>query len=307
MKTSKTIVLLILIAGIFQVNLFSLISSRIEGVVTDKETGVPIAGAEVYLIHKPGVYNISNIDPKHLCSYKWIKKTDINGFFEFDYLSYSEYFISVLKDGYEIYGPKAPHSLKRSAVAGSIYGGATNIYSVPKSAKGRIHLGEGDIRHLKIELRKEAILEITFTQKTDKGEAPMVSTYGSIPVRYKNDIYGASLVLSDPDDETAEKELIHIPSIHQIGKVTFKNLPGGRKATVFSMAYGYRFPTKKVDLKSGDTQIIHNRIDFTGGLAIHGVILPNNDAEPVIINRIELRDGEFHIRAFIEKNGEFHL
>ncbi len=53
--------------------------------------------------------------------------------------------------------------------------------------------------------------------------------------------------------------------------------------------------------------LIASRIDFTGGLAVHGVILPNNDAEPVIINRIELRDGEFHIRAFIEKNGEFHL
>ena len=84
MKGIKWFVLFILVMGLFEVTLFSLITSRIEGVVMDFDTGAVIIGAELRL------YPFSNptaSNPK--------TRTYNDGRFRFDDLQQGEYYISV--------------------------------------------------------------------------------------------------------------------------------------------------------------------------------------------------------------------
>ncbi|MCP4157331.1 MAG: hypothetical protein GY757_57000, partial [bacterium] len=50
MKQVKFLVFLIVSIALLQVNLSALISSRVEGKVIDKSTGLPIEGADVVLL-----------------------------------------------------------------------------------------------------------------------------------------------------------------------------------------------------------------------------------------------------------------
>jgi hypothetical protein len=142
--------------GLFEAKLFSLITSRIEGVVVDYDTGAVIIGAEVQLFHV-SYKTVSN--PK--------TKTFNDGRFIFDDLQQGEYYISVYKEGYELYGPFTREELEEDKSI-QFPPPLSIIKLITNPIKGRIYLKEGEVKHFKISLRKEAIVEVLFSKKRNK-------------------------------------------------------------------------------------------------------------------------------------------
>jgi 5-hydroxyisourate hydrolase-like protein (transthyretin family) len=146
----KTVLLIFLLLCLFRVNLISLITSRIEGTVLDSDTGLPIAGAKVALFK----YGILLED---LCNQISSNRSDMEGYFKFDNIKMGEYSLLIFKEGY---APTVPiHVLKEylSADLGPHFkaGELTPFY-----------LKEGEVKHFKINLKKEAVLNVGIYKKT---------------------------------------------------------------------------------------------------------------------------------------------
>jgi hypothetical protein len=113
-----------------------LITSRIEGVVVDYDTGAVIIGAEVRLFH---VNSIGGRNPK-ITTYN-------DGRFRFDDLRQGEYCISVYKEGYELYGPLTRQELEEEDER-NVTPYPLSYFKLRKtSVKDRIYLKEGEIKH----------------------------------------------------------------------------------------------------------------------------------------------------------------
>ena len=152
-KFSKRInFLLVIIIGLIMlsINLSAMISSRIEGIVYDKETGKPIEGAEVYITGRktPGHIEI---------------KTDKEGRFVYDYIveeGRDEFFVNVFKQGYASYGHAYDKKRARDAAPNSL-----GSIRYPDDKKWWTKIEEGDVKYFRIGLEKEAILEINISYK----------------------------------------------------------------------------------------------------------------------------------------------
>jgi hypothetical protein len=296
MKGIKLFVLFFLVMGLFEVTLFSSITSRIEGVVRDFDTGAVIIGAEVRLFR---VNSIGGRNPK-ITTYN-------DGRFRFDDLRQGEYCISVFKEGYELYGPFTRQELKEEDER-NVHPYPPSYFKLIKtSVKDRIYLKEGEIKHFKISLRKEAIVEVFFTKKTEKGETPLVPTDKSGKVNLKRRLYGAIIVLIESENYGSDNETFLEPSIVEPGKLTFKNLSGEQKVKVASLAYNYPLSVHEVYLKSGETTTIHHSIDFISGMVVHGFIEPKNPDKLFYIKCVTLDSSNYLIKGIIEENREFWL
>jgi hypothetical protein len=294
-------VLVILVIGIFPLNLFSVITSRIEGTVLDESTGQPIVGAEVFLLYDSSVYNYKK------GGREWVKRTDSRGFFQYNDLFAGEYYIAIYKEGYELYGPCTKEELKGERDVPNFFGGT--IALIPRSVKGRIYLKEGEIKHFKISLRKEAIVEVIFTMKTEKGETPLVTRDIRGKVDLKNPFYAAAISLIEAEIHGAENEKILGPSIVDIGKVIFLNLSGEQKVKIAYGACFYPLVMKEIYLRSGETTTIQHVLDFTAGMVIHGLIAPKDPDKAFYISSVSLEGSGYRIpvKGIIEENGEFWL
>jgi len=297
MKGIKLIVLFFLVMGLFEVTLFSLITSRIEGVVRDFDTGAVIIGAEVrlYPFSPP-----TSSNPK--------TKTYNDGRFRFDDLRQGEYYISVYKEGYELYGPFTGQDLKEHDKnhMSTYYPGFVKL--ITNSIKGRIYLKEGEVKHFKISLRKEAIVEVLFFKKTEQGETPIKSLLGSEEVHFFPFFYETSIILPESKNDGFNSEVVISPSISEPGKVTFKNLSGEQYVHVHVYAYEYPLSIYEVYLNSGETTTIHHVIDFTSGMVVHGFIRPKNIEEPLyLIYEVILEGSNYSVRGIIENNEEFWI
>jgi len=283
--------------GLFEVTLFPLITSRIEGVVSDFDTGAVIIGAEVRL------YPFSNptaSNPK--------TKTYNDGRFRFDDLRQGEYYISVYKEGYELYGPFTGQDLKEHDKnhMSTYYPGFVKL--ITNSIKGRIYLKEGEVKHFEIFLRKEAIVEVLFFKKTEQGETPLKSILGSGTLRLKASFCSASIVLPESKNDGFKSDVVIWPSISEPGKVTINNLSGEQNVNVHVFAYNYPQSIYQVYLNSGETTTIHHVIDFTSGMVVHGFIRPKNIEEPLyLIYGIILKGSNYRVRGIIENNEEFWI
>jgi hypothetical protein len=298
MKRRILWVLVILVIGIFPLNLFSVITSRIEGTVLDESTGQPIVGAEVHLLYDLSIYRKGD--------HEWVKRTDSRGFFQYNDLLAGEYYIAIYKEGYELYGPCTKEKLKGERRVPDFFGGTISL--IPRSVKNRIYLKEGEIKHFKISLRQEAIVKVLFTKKTDKGETPLESIYGSNKVNIYSVFYGASLVLLESQDHFFQSEVVLSPSIFEPGKVIFDNLSGEQSVELHVYAYDYPTSPHEIYLKSGETTTIHHVLDFTSGMVVHGFIRPKNISEPIsIISRVNLEGPDYRVKGIIEEDKEFWL
>jgi len=282
--------------GLFEVTLFPLITSRIEGVVRDFDTGAVIIGAEVRLFH---IYSVGGRNPK-ITTYN-------DGRFRFDDLRQGEYCISVYKEGYELYGPFTRQELKEEDER-NVHPYPTSYFKLIKtSAKDRIYLKEGEIKHFKIKLRKEAIVEVFFTKKTEKGETPLVPTRISGKVDLKKRLYEAVIASAESENYGFDKKNTMGPSIVEVGKLTFKNLSGEQNVKVYSIANYYPISVHEVYLKSGEKTTIHHRLDFTSGMVVHGFIKPKNPDEPFGIKFVTLKSPNYRVRGIIEEKEEFWI
>ncbi len=290
-KGIKLFVLFFLVIGLFEVTLFSSITSRIEGVVSDIDTGAVIIGAEVQLIP---ITSLTVRDPKI--------KTFNDGMFRFDDLRQGQYYISIYKKGYAYYGPDYIFMNK-------------GIYRLPKRTRLSkvgvnfssdtecITIKEGEIKHLKITLRKEAILEIHYTRITSSGSEPLMSEYGpeyDIPVLFKN--FSATLFLEKPSSSVLR------PTNKSIGKAMFENLHGDQTVKVKVFAEGYPATTYEVNLEYGEKTIIEHVLDFTKAPVIHGFLKEKSTGKPYKGSSISITDSNNKwVRIYTDKNGEFWL
>ena len=95
----KTVLLIFLLLCLFQANLTSLITSRIEGTVLDSENELPILKAKIAL------FKCTFTDIGISCNMIRHIETDSNGKFKFDDILKGKYFLSVFKEGFSAFGP----------------------------------------------------------------------------------------------------------------------------------------------------------------------------------------------------------
>jgi hypothetical protein len=271
----KVFFLVLLMLCIFQSNLFTLITSRIEGKVVDEDTLEPIHRAEVYLAHDRTKVNLNIVNGNTVKPYDWVKITDENGYFRYDNLIKSEYLLCVEKKGYTSIGPfrkglgeKSERPIWRDR----------SIRLVKPGTKGIIYLKEGEIKYFEIKLAKDAALEIRYILKTHNGVGllpPLRSPGRSLIWDFPINI-GAQLYSKDLEPYNIGNSRLDIygipPSYKEIGVVRFENMPAGLTGEVKVWALGYPDKTYQVQLEKGKTSIIEHILDYTKGPVIYGVI-----------------------------------
>lgn len=308
----KTFFLVLLMLSVFQSNLSTLITSRIEGRVVDEDTLEPIPGAEVYLAHDRTKVNLNIEKGNTVIPYDWVKITDENGYFKYDNLIKSEYLICVEKKGYTSIGPfrkglgensERPIWRDRS------------IRLVKPGTKGIIYLKEGEIKYFEIKLAKDAALEIHYILKTPKGVGPLpaLRTPDKTSMRSKIPLnIGARLYSKDLAPYNTGKSRLEIsgisPSYKEAGLVRFENLPAGLTGKVEVWALGYPDKTYQVQLEKGKTLIIEHILDYTKGPVIYGVIKNKTTGEIIRNVSIFLYDSlNNEISTDTNYNGEYWL
>jgi hypothetical protein len=281
MKGIKFLILVIFVLSLFQFNLYSLITSRVEGTVIDKDTGQPIKGAYVALY---------GCDEEGVCSKSGNVKTDNNGFFKFDDLKRRNYFLVIVKEGYAFFGPlgKVLNTLSfiiKANIFGEFrYGPPLFYYGIDSEEVDTFYIKEGQIKHFKIKLKKEAKLIVNVKRKKPQGIEPVPRV--SIGIKHSEYI--------DELDVTAKKG--HFES-HYFDKGT---------AEIEILVSGYPDKTYKVQLENGKTTNIDYIVDFTKGQVVYGVIRDKDDGGPVPNVYIYLTGTQGAITD-TDDNGEFWI
>ena len=150
---------------ICSIRLSAFVSSNIEGVVVDKDTGKPIEGARVVL---------KAVDSTFYPLFSWETKTDKKGYFKFEikfHLKHLKEYLQVEKKGYISYIPY-------------VY-----LRYCKRDKRGKIHklfkIKEGEIKHIKIGLEKGGTVKGRLKIKDDKDERAL-SDFGFYMVRERN-------------------------------------------------------------------------------------------------------------------------
>lgn len=297
----KIFLMLLLIIGLCQVNLFSLITSRIEGTVLDEETGLPIEGAEVYLVHDEDI-EWEMIREKEFQPYQWEQKTGKNGYFKYDNLIHSVYFIWIYKEGYATVGPFQKELVDQAKAVDRE--DIRTIHGIKPGTPGLIYLNEGEIKHYKIKLAREAVVEIHYIMKTTKGEGPLPPMFYSSIKGDKIALSNMSALLHSNDPDIP----VIYPSKKDVGLVQFNNLEGGGFAKVEVMAKGYPHKTYEIQLENGKTSIINHILDYSVGPVIYGVIKDKITGEFMDFDMVALTDSaNKEILTATNDKGEYWL
>jgi hypothetical protein len=275
MTIKKVWCLLVLAAVLLPVKGFPEVTSRIQGVVKDFNTGEPIGGATLILLYSS---DYSNDFVKH---YEWF--TDDKGSFRFSLLKKGFYYLCVYKKGYADFGPFFEYEFK--VAAHSSYD--TSTFTVKRSSheNHKILLKEGEIKHVEIKLKKEAIIEIKFNRKTMNGIEPL--TFEIFPgYTHPEALTNFSADISFVEDKN--KTIWSEAAKKDVGIIVFKSLPPGYKVRVNVRASGYPSKMYNITLEEGKTHIIDHLLDFTTGQVVYGIITDKNTGKPLIGVRISL-------------------
>ncbi len=282
MKGIKLFILVVFVLSLFQFNLYSLITSRVEGTVVDKDTGQPIKGACVYLF-ECDFYN-NTVDYSAFD----IVETDTKGYFKIDDVKKGIYFLSIFKEGYSTFGPIYAYNKETLQIIGE-GGNSTDTFKIE-----RISVKEGEIKHFKIKLEKEAKLIIKVLGKIPRG----MERYNEL-VRFKIKHPGFIDVIKEHYIDGGEFETY----LFKKGVVDIEIKPEGYKTKTY----------KDVLLESGETKTIEYVADFTTGQVLHGVIKYADTKEPlymadVTFVKIDEPGKDFEVmNLWTDKNGEFWI
>jgi hypothetical protein len=239
MKGIKWFFLLFLVLGIFHMNLFSLITSRVEGIVMDKDSAMPIEDAKIVLFKCGLVIKSVCLESKSI-------KTDSNGYFKFDDLKQGEFSLLVFKDGYATSTPI--HILKE-------YISQELTPSFKSSEIRTFYLKEGQIKHFRIMLEKEAVLKVQVFKKTYSEYAPL-----------NEDV---TIFIVDKENNSEICEMFQ-------GTFQSKYLREGYiKVTIYAPGYPEKI-YDNIELKKGIPTNIEYVLDFTTGSVIHGYVINKN-------------------------------
>ena len=287
MKGIKFLILLILVLSLFQLSLYSLITSRVEGTVIDADTGEIIKNARVLLY---GLNQYAALKDA------WGKvnrvKTNDKGYFRFDDLKKGKYLFCIYREGYAFFGPTFEYKTDDSLGSHMAELGGATFENVDG-----FYLKEGQIKHFKIKMEKEAILEIKVLIKTPNG------TY---PAEKEKSCFVVELIISDSNISYISEDQFSYDN----GISRLKSLPGGKmiRLKIVPTEYGYPEKDFEVSLEKAKTTRVEYVLDFTIGQIVHGFIrcketgkpLENIDIDIAKINRKE-------INAVTDENGEFWM
>ena len=286
MRRIKLFVLVVFVLSLFQLSLYSLITSRVEGVVIDKDTGQPIEGAKVYLFE----LDIFDNNSAEYESFDMLE-TNKKGYFKFNNVKKGTYFLSIFKQGYAAFGPLYAHGYDALELIGEPTWQQKNGSEIE-----RFYLKEGQIKHFKINLEKEAILKIKVLKKLPNGIEPYSEKYeGYVRLSLKHRGF-----INEIKAETgSEFQSIFFKK----GLVDIKIKPEGYKTKTY----------KDVLLDSGETKTIEYVADFTAGQVLHGVIKYADTKEPIYLAsiafvKIDEPGKDFEVmNLWTDENGEFWI
>lgn len=279
--------------AILQGNLFSLITSRIEGVVIDVETGEPIQGAEVVLAVArvfPDIFVFEDV--------QFFTSTGKEGKFKFDKIETEgeDFMLAVFKDGYASNGPIIQrgkcYSHDEFGSGGTLFNELKNaikdgLLSYSAVNNKTFRLNQGEIKHFQIGLEKEAILKINCYRKTPKGKE-LLHNIGQVSI-YHNKYYSYLLALQSPFQTKYLRD----------GFVGLKcDIPGYAPLT-FS----------NIKIESGKVTLIEPILDYTTGQVLHGFVKYKSTGKPITRLRIVLIDNvnDVAVDIYSDENGEFWL
>jgi hypothetical protein len=146
-------------------------------------------------------------------------------------------------------------------------------------------LNEGEIKHVEIKLKKEAIIEIRFNRKTKDGIEPLSREM------FPGFTHPDGLINFDADISFIENKDMFISSNaakKDVGLMLFKSLPPGYKVRVHAIASGYPSKIYNITLEEGKTHIIDHLLDFTTGQVVYGLITYKNTGKPLHDVRISI-------------------
>lgn len=280
MKGIKLCVLAVFVLSLFQFNLYSLITSRVEGTVIDEDTNLPVKKARVAL------YSCNRILKDHCSKTYFDIETDSKGHFCFDNIIKGYYFLCVYKEGYATFGPVREYEEK-------IEHGPLSVGFTIKSTKvDKFYLKEGRIKHFKIMLEKEAVVEVSVTKKTNKGTENVNPNNFIVELKWVD-----------------SNRKLSAPAYVSNTIKRFGRLSGGDLIEIIFTNRGY--PKKRYNrrLLKGETISINHLIDFTIGQVIHGFVRKKNTGKSIkdalIIIGKEYSHRDNLICIYPDKNGEY--
>jgi hypothetical protein len=238
------LIFLFLIVG-SDFHIFALITSRVEGIVTDIDTGLAIADVEVHLVLDYG------IEPR-----KWRTKTDRNGYFKFDHQIYADgYYIQCYKKGYIPFLPEYYRSVKDELFA--------KIFRV-------FDLKEGQIKHIRIKLERGGTLKGVLYKKELSGVTIFKNVSMFLGRKKDADEYvfpGHVKELGNIEVKTNEK-----------GEFEMTGLEPSDEYFIEFLEIGYRYPTfRNIKIRKNEVTNIDFTVDFTDQTGIKGVIKINGE------------------------------
>ncbi len=239
------------------------ILSRIEGTVIEKQNGKPLKNAMVYFyrgIRQGGGGELyREIGPFY---------TDGNGHFKFDRLKAGDYVVCVYKQGYAQVGQfRMIYETKDREESMS-----PNT-RIPLTSPHIIKLKQGEVKHLDIQLEKEAVLEVTVYRKTPSGSNVLES--GDIE-SLLNPMGTKDYFLPYEDGQ----------------KAIYYGLQGGSDFKLEVYPPGYPEITKTVHLAKGETRKMDVVVDFTVGQTLFGVIYAKDSMAPIRGVSVRLHNGK---------------
>ncbi len=269
------ILLLVMLGS--QGHLFSLITSRIEGIVLDKASGEPVEGA--YVILYRGIEYFYLEDPI---------KTDAKGHFKFPGLKAlirdKKYAVAIIKRGYAQVGPD--HIVLERLLENGV---PSNSVELPADYPGFFYMKQGQVKFLEIKLEKESVLEVSYYRKTHKGLEPLFAsnTSGGLTARDSGALIRA----------------------HWNGnKDIYTGLSGDREYVLEVLPKGYPRFERTFYLAKGETKKTDVVMDFTVGQTLYGMISYRESGKPAWNVYISIDDGKgTHLRTYTDENGEFWL
>ncbi len=240
-KTMLWILVFIFSSSLFQGNTYAAIYSKIEGTILDMEAGILLKDVEVTLY---------DMDSPEGYSARLKTKTDENGYFKFNGLKKSGYFVTCKKPGYATYSP------------------AYRAFSNFGSDELRIKLNWGESRYLKIKMVKGGQLRVKVFKKDENGISPYTGFIAQIAIT----------------EGVHAFDVESVSSRYRTRNGSF-NLDGLISSSKYSISIracervGYPFFEMDFEIKKNEITTIEHTFDFTDNTGITGMIYLDN--EPV--------------------------
>ena len=283
----KMALLIFYIVGLCCVQLFPLITSRVEGRVFDKETDNPIIGASAYLISYEGPGKTSFRTRE--------TQTDKNGKFVFDDVREGRYFVEIYKEGYSTFCP---------------------LYLLNEGHdQDKFHvfpISEGEVKHLVIKMEKGGGLKITIYKKDATG----LSAYPDCGIEVGK--YSRFL-----DERTSDLYAIGQYKTDDKGICVIDGLISEEKYYIFIIEEEFPYFEKDVLIKRDETIEVSHIFDYTDITGISGkitfskksvelpvlyatVALFNIDSNALIMELYITDEPEYTIRSIEPGKYKFH-